>query len=191
MCAAGLASLAFFYCDFRHDEKRKRRGLLTSLLTQLCAQSEAYWAILSALYSANGSGSQHASESELQQCLLRMLKLSGQVPAYVVIDGLDECLPISGLPSPRGAALDIVEELVRLQHPNLRICVTSRPEVDIKLALEPLAFRSVSLPDENGQVKDIEDYIESVVSSDRNMRRWRAEDKELVIEVLTEKADGM
>jgi hypothetical protein len=161
------------------------------LLTQLCDQSDAYWAILSALYSSNGSGSQQASESELQQCLCRMLKLSGQVPAYIVIDGLDECALMSGLPSPRDAALDIVEDLVRLQHPNLRICVTSRPEVDIKLALEPLAFRSVSLHDESDQLQDIAEYVKSVVNTDVKMRSWRKEDKEFVIEVLTRKADGM
>jgi len=30
-----------------------------------------------------------------------------------------------------------------------------------------------------------------MVYSDRNMRRWRDEDKKLVVETLTEKADGM
>ena len=191
MCSAGLASLAFFYCDFRENQKQKRRGLLTSLLTQFCSQSNAYWAILSALYSANGNGSQHASDSELQQCLFRMLMLPGHPPAYIVIDGLDECPVTSDLPSPREAALDFVEELVRLRLPNLRICVTSRPEADIMPVLLPLAFRSVSLHDESGQIQDIAKYVKSVVNTDRRMRTWRRKDKKLVIAVLTEKADGM
>jgi hypothetical protein len=38
---------------------------------------------------------------------------------------------------------------------------------------------------------DIADYVRSVVYSDSNMRRWRDEDKELVIETLSERADGM
>ena len=191
MCFAGLASLAFFYCDFREDQKKERRGLLASLLTQLCDQSDAYWAVLSDLYSANGNGSQHASDSELQQCLLRMLKLPDQAPAYIVIDGLDECPVTSGLPSPREGALDIVEELVNLQHPNLRICVTSRPEVDIEPVLRPLAFHSISLHDENGQIRDITEYVKFKVHNDPKTRKWREEDKEHVIKVLTEKADGM
>ena len=186
MCAVGLASLAFFYCDFRKDQKRKRRGLLTSLLIQFCSQSDAYWAILSALYSANGNGSRLVSDSELQQCLFRMLKLPGHPPAYIVIDGLDECPVTSGSPSSR----DIVEELVRLRLPKLRICVTSRPEADLIPVLLPLAFRSVSLHDENGQIKDIAEYVKSVVNTDRKMRKWRKEDKKLVIEVLTGKAAG-
>lgn len=193
MCVAEQASLAFFYCDFREDQKKERRGLLTSLLTQLCDQSDAYCAVLSDLYSANGNGSQHPIDSELQQCLLRMLKLPGQAPAYIVIDGLDECPVTSGLPSPREGALDIVEELVELQQPNLRICVTSRPEADIEPILRQLAFHSVSLHDERGQIRDIEEYVKFKVRDDHTSRTraWREEDRELVIRVLTDKADGM
>ena len=38
---------------------------------------------------------------------------------------------------------------------------------------------------------DIDEYIRAVVSSDRNMRRWRDQDKELVIKTLSERANGM
>jgi hypothetical protein len=84
-----------------------------------------------------------------------------------------------------------VGELVDLQVPKLRICVTSRPEIDIKAVLNPLTFHSISLHDAIGQMEDIENYIKSVVKTDRMMRRWNAADKQLVIEVLTSKADGM
>jgi hypothetical protein len=40
-------------------------------------------------------------------------------------------------------------------------------------------------------MKDIVDYVGSVVSSDPKMRRWFEEDRNLVIETLTERADGM
>jgi len=104
---------------------------------------------------------------------------------------LDECTNTTSLPSPREQVLILLEDLIDLQLPNLRICVTSRPEVDIKLVLEPLAFRSVSLHDESGQMEDIENYIKSVANTSRRMRRWKAEHKELVIDVLTDRADGM
>ena len=191
MCVAGLATLAFFYCDFREDQKKERRGLLTSLLTQLCHQSDAYCDVLSDLHSANGHGSHDASDSELQQCLLRMLGLQGQASAYIVIVGLDKCPVTSGLPSPREGVLDIVEELVNLQHPNLWICVSSRSEVDIVPILRHLAFHSLSLHDESGQIKDITEYIKFKVRNDPKIQAWREEDRELVIAVLTEKADGM
>ena len=46
---------------------------------------------------------------------------------------------------------------------------------------------------QESQAHDIADYIKSVVYSDSEpiMRRWRTEDKELAIKVLTERADGM
>ena len=191
MRGSGQASLGFFYCDFREDQKKDRRGLLSSLLVQLGEQSDAYSAILSDLYAAYGRGSQHASDEKLLGCLKDMLKLPGQATVHIIIDALDECPTTTGFPTPREKVLEVVEELVNLQTHNLRICVTSRPEDDIASILGPLAFRSVSLEGESGQVKDIAEYIESVVKTDRVMRRWKGTDKQLVIEVLSKKADGM
>jgi len=87
--------------------------------------------------------------------------------------------------------LMLVKELVDLRLPNLRICITSRPEIDIRNFLRPLASQQVSLHDETGQKQDIADYVKSVVRSDLKMRRWRTEDKELVINTLSERANGM
>ena len=190
VCELGLASLGFFYCDFREDQKRHRRGLLSSLLVQLCQQSDAYYDVLLKFYLEHKKGSRHASDSELTQCLKHALELSDQVTVYVIIDALDEC-PKIGLPSPREQVLELVKELVKSQIPNLRICVTSRPEADIEPVLHPLAFRSVSLHGENGQVQDIAEYVKYVVETDPMMQKWREEDRKHVVEVLTRKADGM
>ena len=191
---SGLASLAFFYFDFREDQKKHQRGLLSSLLIQLCDQSDAYSAILSDFYLAHNRGSQDASDSELVGCLKDMLKLSGQPTVYIIIDALDECPITTGLPSPRGKVLKLVEELVNLQIPDLRIpdlriCVTSRPEADIMPILEPLSSYSVSLHAETGQVHDISEYIKYVIRTE--MQRWKDTDKQLATDVLTKKANGM
>jgi hypothetical protein len=71
------------------------------------------------------------------------------------------------------------------------MCVTSRPEADIKHVLEPLSFHSVSLPGGSGQIEDINNYIKWFVNSNPRMRRWKPEHKQLVIDVLIERADGM
>ena len=191
MRIAGLASLAFFYCDFKDDQKRDRRPLLSSLLVQLCDQSDAYYTVLSEFYSAHYRGAQDPSDDALLQCLKSMLRLPGQAPIYIVIDAIDECLNTTSVPSPREKVLRVVEELVELQVPHLRICVTSRPEADIQPVLDSLTFRFISLHNERGQIQDIADYIRSVVNTDPKMRKWKPVDKELVIEVLTNKADGM
>ena len=191
MRKSGLASLAFFYCDFREEEKRDLRGLLSSVLVQLCHQSDSYCQILSNLYSEHANGSRHPSDDVLQQCLKDILEVPGQAPVYLIVDGLDECSNTSALPSPREKVLILLEDLLDSQLPNLRICVTSRPEFDIKAALEPLTFHSISLHSESGQLEDIGNYVRSTVSTDAKMRRWKAADKELVIDVLIRKSDGM
>ena len=179
-----------FYYDFREDEKKDFRGLLTSALFQLCDQSDSYYAIVSAFYSKHRDGARSPSNDELIRCLKNLFGVSGQAPIYLIIDALDEC-PNTSLPSHRDQVLVLLEDFVDSKLPNLRICVTSRPETDIKHILEPLAFRSVSLHDESGQKEDIENYIKSIVNSDKRMRRWISKHRQLVIDVLTERADGM
>jgi len=187
----GLASMAFFYCDFREEQKKHSRGLLSSWLVQLCHQSDAFSDILSNFHLEHSNGSRQPSDDALAECLKEILKLPGQAPIYLIMDALDECPMTPSLPSPRDRVLTVVETLIDSQFPNLRICITSRPETDIKAVLCPLTFRSTSLHDEIGQMEDINNYIKSVVNTDRMMRRWNAADKQQVIEVLTNKADGM
>jgi len=191
MRKSGLASLGIFYHDFRDDQKKDRTGLLSSLLVQLCHQSDAYCDTLSKFYLQHANGSQYPSDSTLLRCLTEIVKLPGHAPVFLIIDALDECPNTSAMPSPREKVLELIEELIDSQLPNLRICVTSRPETDIKALLGPLAFRSVSLHDENGQMEDIENYIKSVVRKDARNRKWKAEDKQLVIDALIKNADGM
>jgi len=191
MRKSGLAVLAMFYYDFREDGKKDLRGLLSSVLFQLCDQSDSYYNILSTFYSTHRDGAQSPSDEVLVQCLKDLLNLPGQAPVYLIIDALDECLSKSALSSPREAVLLLLEDLIDSQLPNLRICVTSRPEADIKPVLQPLTFRSVSLHEERGQKEAIENYIKSVVNTNKRMRKWKSEHKQLVIDVLTERADGM
>ena len=188
----GFASLAMFYHDFREDEKKNLRGLLSSILFQLCEQSDAYYNVLTSLYSTHCHGSpQRPSDDELIRCLKNVLSLPEQAPVYLIVDALDELTDTSALSSPREEILVLLEDLVSSQLPNLRICITSRHEADIKPVLEPLSFRSVSLHDEMGQKEDIKNYIKLVVNTNKNMGRWRPEHRQLVISVLIERADGM
>ncbi|KAH9998796.1 hypothetical protein BJV74DRAFT_986617 [Russula compacta] len=167
-CATGLASVVYHYFDFKDARKQDRRGFLCSLLNQLCTLSHHGYDTLSSLHKAYGNGLRQPSEDDLIKCLKNAW---------------------NSLPTGKG--LGLVNELVDLRHPDIRICVTSRPEVDIQTALEPLASYSLSLHDERGQRNDIINYVKSVVDSDARMRKWRAEDRQLVIDSLSQKADGM
>jgi hypothetical protein len=188
---AGLAIAAYFYCDFRDEDKQNCRNLVLSIISQLCAQSNLCCDTLSRIYLAHDEGARKPSDDALMKCLTEMVSLPVQGPIYLIVDALDECPNDSGLPTAREEVLDLIDNLVGLRLPNLHICVASRPEIDIQTTLEPLTTLCVSLHNQTGQKEDIIDYVTSVVYSDKKMRRWREEDKKLVIDTLSERADGM
>jgi hypothetical protein len=187
------ALVAYHYFDFKDAAKRDVRGLLTSLLLQLVDYSDRCWDLLSQLHKVCRDGLEQPSEAALAQCLKTMLDLPGQLPTYLIIDALDECPNAIGTPSAREKVLNFMEDLVQSNHYNLFVCITSRPEQDIISTLNLLTSHSlrVSLHEEVGQREDIDSYVRSFVLNDKAMRRWRAEDKELVISVLSERAQGM
>jgi hypothetical protein len=185
--------MAFFYFDFRNANKQCLRDFLPSLLTQLSARSTPCCDILFKLYSDHDNGRNQPSDGVLTKCLKDMVTLPDQRPIYLIMDALDESPITSGIPTARESVLQLLQELVDLGLPNLHICATSRPEIDIRNALEPLTTLRVSLHDQTGQKEDIAEYVRSIVysNSDTNMKRWKKEDKELVVKTLAERADGM
>ena len=180
-----------YFFDFRDDQKKNLRGLLSSILFQLCGQSDSYYNIISTFHSTHDNGAQTPRDDKLIQCLVDLVKLQGPPPLYLIVDGLDESPNTSTQSDHRDRVLSFLNGLVNAQLRNLRLCVTSRPEVDIRDILEPLAFYSVSLETETGQKEDMNDYIKSFVHANKNMRSWKPKHKQLVINVLSEKADGM
>jgi hypothetical protein len=189
MCEAGEASMAYFYFDFRNANKQGLRDLVSSLLTQLSARSSLRCDILSELYSVLDNGKEQPSDSVLTKCLKDMLTIPDQPPIYLIMDALDESPNTSGIPSARGRVLQLLKELVDLCLPNLHICVTSRPDVDIRDVIVPLTSLRVSLHDQSGHKEDIADYVKSIVySNSEPIIRWKMKDKDFVIEMLSKRA---
>ena len=170
--------VAYFYCNFRDEDKQNYRNLVLSIISQLCAQSNLCSDIIPRINLKHDEGAQGHSDETLTKCLTEMVSLPIQGPIYLILDALDECPNNSGLPTPREEVLD----LVSLHLPNLHVCVTSRPEIDIQTVLEPLTSLRISLHNQNGQMEDIVDYVSSVVYSDKKMGRWHEEDRKLVID---------
>ncbi|KAH9968554.1 hypothetical protein BGW80DRAFT_1447389 [Lactifluus volemus] len=94
-----------------------------------------------------------------------MLSLQAQDPLYLIVDAVDECPDRSGMSSAREQVLGIAELV---------------------------GFNNTFgvLHEQSGKKKDIIDYINSVVYSDAKMRRWREEDKRLVVETISERVNG-
>jgi ankyrin repeat domain-containing protein 50 len=125
LCAAGRASLAYFYFDFRDIDKQNLGNLLPSLLIQLSAQSDPCCDTLSRLYSAHNRGVQKPSDRAMIECLKEMLTHEAPGPTYIIMDALDECPTTSSVPSPREDVLGLVDELVGLRITNLHLCYES------------------------------------------------------------------
>jgi len=183
--------MAYFYFDFRDVDKQELQNLLPSLLIQLSARSDPCCDTLSRLYSSHDIRGALLIEGEHHFQTLYHSTIIRFPNATIILDAIDECPLRSSAGSPREEVLDFINEPVGLSLPNVHICVTSRPEVDIQAILGPLAPHPVSLHNQSGQKQDIADYVHSFVETDRRMRRWRDEDKDLVIKTLPEKADGM
>jgi hypothetical protein len=182
--------MGYYYFDFNDIAKQGIRGLLTSLLSQFCAKSDPCYEIISDLYSENDAGSQQPDNKALAECLKKILGLPQAPMRYLILDGIDECPNTSGFPTAREEVLKFLKELVGLNLSNLCICVTSRPEIDIRTVLEPLTHLLVSLQDQLGQKQAIFDYISNVVNFDSEMEKWAPEDKKLVIYTLSSKVNG-
>ena len=182
--------IGYYYFDYKDVRKRDIRGLLSSILDQLSSDCDRCWDVLSRLHTKCRD---QPSENALTQCLKDMLNLPGQLPVYIILDALDECPNTTDSPSAREKVLNLVKDLVESQHPNLYLCITSRPEQDIRDILDPLTPAScrVSLHEEVGQREDILRYVRSFVYTNKKMQKWRVEDKELVIDTLAEQAGGM
>jgi len=82
MRAAGLATLAYCYFDFRDTKKQDRYGLLSSLLSQLSAESDSCSEVLSRLYSDNAGGTRKPTSRALTKFLKDMLGLPRTLPYF-------------------------------------------------------------------------------------------------------------
>src|SRR5260370_25407892 len=187
----GLGLRVSFYGDFRDSKMRESSGLLSSFIGLLDAKSNACFDILSALYSDCGAGTPQPSDDALLGCLEKMLNIERLPIIYIIIDGLDECPNAPGVKPPLERVLEVVEKLVNFRLSNVRICATSRPEADIQASLAPLASQTITLHNEDGQRKGIREYVRSTVYSDRRMRRWGVDNKEMVIDNLSQRDGGM
>jgi hypothetical protein len=173
---------AYFFVDYRDVNTQTPSNILSSLLVQLSTQSYPFLDSLLQLYNTHQKGAQKPSET----VLMERFKAHSvhQSPFYIILDGLDAL----EMPS-REAILKLVKELTELHLENLRLCVISRPEIDIRNALEGLSPSRVVLDAEVGHKDDVIAFIKSAV--EQMALGWSAEDKQSAIDALSRRADGM
>jgi len=195
--------LAFFYFSSRSANKKDALNLLSSVLLQLSYQSDDFYRVLSSAFPESAGSASPPPRRDidtLRTYLRRILTLEQQVTIYFVIDALDECaspseqhLDYQSWIQTRGRedVFKILEELLDLKLPHLRLCVTSRLETDIEEVLEPFNPRKVSLDTQPGHIETLAQFVKLSVNSDRTMQKWSDETKDLVIDTLGKESGGM
>lgn len=178
------ATLLYFYFNFTDVEKRSTEKAVRSLITQLYHQSEESRGILDALYEKHGA-SRQPTHAVLQTTLQDMIRACSSV--WIVLDGLDECEARSEY-----AADGVMPWIKNLRMPpSLHLLVTSRPEEDIKSAIETWADNNeiISLQSDV-TADDIHAYVRARVEQ---LVRWETEPdmRQQIVTTLTERAGGM
>lgn len=173
------SALAYFFCDVSDINKRTARGLLCSLVLALFTPQNQ--SVLKELFEKCKDGLEKPTDYDLYEVLRSYL--SGFQDVYLFVDALDEC-----------ANVEEVLELVKLINAwSIRSChllVTSRKELPIVNSLMEVMHAEIDLtlmPVD----QDIAKYIDHMLSSATELKRWISSAKELIKVTLMEKGNGM
>ncbi|KID94957.1 Pfs, NACHT and Ankyrin domain protein, partial [Metarhizium majus ARSEF 297] len=144
----GSVGIAYIYCNYQQQAKRKPYDLLASLLRQLSQARSPLPETVAVLYDKHKHGSTKPSLEEISEALHSVAALYYDV--YIVVDALDEC----EIPGTRARFLS---ELFRLRHKNrVKILVTSRFVPEITAQFDPYPCFEIT-----ANVEDIYRYLEA------------------------------
>ncbi|KAK4206015.1 ankyrin repeat protein, partial [Rhypophila decipiens] len=177
-------SLIYFYFDFNDIEKQSLENAVRSLIAQLYYKRREVRTEVDTLYSSCDKGARQPSIAELREVFRMALQQAGEI--WIVIEALDEC-------SKRDSTDGLLSWIKDLRKSDLQvhILVTSRPEIDIKSAVEDWACDEEIIflggePVEN----DIKSYVQART---KQVQRWkdRQDIQQEVETALTKDAHGM
>lgn len=183
---ASADRLIYFYFDFNDISKQSLEKAVRSLVSQLYHKRKDVRTEVDALYRSCNEGSRQPNTSKLYELFQGMLQQVGEV--WLILDALDECHLRDD--SFANGLLPWIKR-VRGFGLNIHMLVTSRPEHDIRVAIEACSCDDEIIPLQSSLVEaDIESYIKTKTTQ---MKRWQNRpDVQLEIEnALVQKANGM
>jgi hypothetical protein len=121
--------------------------------------------------------------------LLELLKdlLKKPLRAFLIIDALDECPESED--HERKQVLAALAEIKAPMAPNLSIFVASRPEVDIKQAMDTICDINIDIQAALTN-EDIRFHIRAQMMTDPKLNRWQQSIKDEIEEKLMKDAGG-
>jgi hypothetical protein len=170
--------------------KQSPHKCFSSLVCQLCSQSEEVPSQLEDLYERCAQGQSPPTMQDLTSIIDSFTALTDVEDIYIVLDALDEC-PKLDVEDQRAELLDAIDTVQSIAHSNIHLLVTSRKEIGIQVCLTPrLTVPALSIQDA-GVTADIRTYIRSQLASDPKLNSWSEDVKRDIERALSEGAGGM
>ncbi|MCJ1244864.1 hypothetical protein MMC30_002065 [Trapelia coarctata] len=182
-------AVAYFYFDFSDVLKQHPSDFLSSIIGQLSRRVSKLPEILRNLYKGCNNGNRKPTLRELSAVFVAFAELDDFADIYLVVDALDECP--QGDNNMRTELLRLISVIHASSSSSMHVLVTSRPEKDIKEALEMMRS-TLSVPLQGSGVDaDIRLHIENQLAADDKFKLWSNDVKSDIKEVLTAGANGM
>lgn len=182
--------VTYFYFDFRDSKKQNAKGMVRSLIYQICNRKPVIPQAVTGLWDRYRNNTA-AQEPGLKEGLLPALKesLVGFTDIYIVLDGLDEC---SSDNYDLRTLLDTLTTIYHWSSDKLHIMLTSRFIVEIHERISPIIAVDGNIEIDLHHVKELNDDIRKFILAELSEHvSWPEAAKEEVATTLIEKAEGM
>ncbi|KAJ7114704.1 ankyrin repeat-containing domain protein [Mycena epipterygia] len=177
----GTVAVAYFYFDFRDEERQFVKNMLQSIIMQLSAQSPNPYLALDRLYNSSNGQTLPTYEQLLGILNELLLELSR---AYIVLDALDECTDPDLL-------IKFISSLRGWTRSPLHLLFTSQPREMFTVPFD--GVEHIVLEPDTVRY-DIQLFVSSEVHSKleklKHLKHWKDRTAEIITKVV-EKSSGM
>lgn len=186
-------NVLYFYFDFAQEKKQSVDGMIRCLISQLTGMSKASRKHIDSLYTSHQQGNMQPNLRSLCETFQAIVNESGEV--WIILDALDECKmrqDWNGYPG--YGLLSWIKSLVSYKMANVHLIFTSRPEQDIKSAVDKWMDKENMFPVESGLMnEDIQEYVHTKVREHEGLERWHSQPyiQKEIEKALLKKANGM
>lgn len=153
-------ALAYFYCNYKEDQRRDSATILRSLVKQLCLSGSDLRVPVLSIYNQRKEDADLANMLSVTESKNLLIDLSaGFLRTTIVVDALDECDPYT-----RGSLCDVLEQVVSsssfLNQNPVKVFVTSRDDGDLRKMFEDSPNVYIQ---ERDNSQDVSHYIKTEI----------------------------
>lgn len=143
-------ALAYFYCNYKEDQRRDPATILRSLIKQLCLSGSDFPTAVSCIYKQRMKDTDLARLLSVTESGNLLIELSaGFLRTTIVVDALDEC-----------DSEQMVSSSLSLNQNPVKVFVTSRDDGDLRKKFEDSPIVYIQ---EGDNSKDVNHYIKTKI----------------------------